>query len=150
MQEAAFALRAGQTKGKIWLKLRPLRVGLLYHVSEASDKAGSVSAGKTAKQVQQIQGNKVTLPNDNCHWRKIADAHEDKQQVSSSSSFSFVVTCSDHSCQRLTGIKLSKQKVVLIVHVFGMSNVSVWIWSGKQIHYATKKRNSGLHECGRI
>lgn len=52
MQEAAFALRAGQTKGKIWLKLRPLRVGLLYHVSEASDKAGSVSAGKTAKQVQ--------------------------------------------------------------------------------------------------
>lgn len=30
--------------------------------------------------------------------------------------------------------------LVLIVHVFGMSNVSVWIWSGKQIHYATKKK----------
>ena len=79
MQEAAFALEAGQTKGKSWLKLIPLRERLLYHVSEEGDEAGSVSAGKTAKQIQQIQENKVTLPNDKCHWRKIADTHGDKQ-----------------------------------------------------------------------
>lgn len=38
--------------------------------------------------------------------------------------------------------------LVLIVHAFGMRNVSVCVWLGKQIHYATKKGIHGYMNLG--